>query len=108
MKQSKPIIMWLNDLPEGYKQRAILNVSEVSKYELADSLTEALLSMTDWKMTPEGYKFWDNLTAHYECLQIFPTGFIGRNLGQRFANRYFPLPSLSNLPKHEVIYGETL
>jgi hypothetical protein len=108
MKQSKPIIMWLRDLPEGYSQRAIRNASEVTKYELADSLPEAILSMADWNATNEGYKFWDNVTAHYEVLHLFPTGFIGRNLGQRFANRYFPLPSLSNLPKHEVIYGETL
>jgi hypothetical protein len=104
MKQSKPIITWLRDLPEGYSQRAIKNASEVVKYEPADSLPEAILSMADWNATHEGYKFWDNVTAHYEVLQLFPTGFIGRNLGQRFANRYFPLPKLPM----EAYHGETV
>ena len=64
MKQMKPIREWLEQLPEGYRERAIENAKDQGLLdEYASSLKSALRSFL-WRETPEGLDFWDAVDDH--------------------------------------------
>lgn len=60
---------FLNQLPEGYKQRALGQVDEKrvkSAHGFAKNFAEALWFFADWEKTKEGDPFWRKLFMHYD------------------------------------------
>lgn len=52
----KPILEWLNQLPEPYKTKA---VSQCRSIELCSSLKDAVSLFREWMDTEEGYSYWN-------------------------------------------------
>ena len=59
----KTIREWLEELPDGYSERAIRNTEEVILREYAGSLSQALVNAFIWYYTDEGDKFWAGVNA---------------------------------------------
>lgn len=87
---NRPILCWLNKLPDGYRERAVANHSttEASRrlcsfgYNEAGCMTDAVDKMARWFNTREGDRFWDAVYEHYKHRQN-PEG-----------HPYKPLPEL--------------
>lgn len=55
---------WLMDLPDGYRELAIVNIAKESNYTRNtkhNSLPEALGTAFTWKDSPEGWNFWNKV-----------------------------------------------
>ena len=64
----KTRIEWLQELPDGYRERAVANCTEWSgnsPQDVCDSMQGAILGMCKWKETPDGKDFWDSVCRHY-------------------------------------------
>lgn len=76
----KTRIEWLNELPDGYRERAVANCKDwsgKSPQDVCSSMQEAIVGMCKWKETPEGENFWGYVFAHYakgNPLPTLPTG----------------------------------
>lgn len=59
---TKPIKEWLQELPGGYRERALKNFNpeHAEMMRPPRSLCDALLYSFDWQDSPEGYNFWSN------------------------------------------------
>lgn len=65
MSKSKTIREWLNELPDPYRSRAIMNAENYHKPFLDESeinLREAVLGAFVWYETPEGDEFWSRVS----------------------------------------------
>lgn len=80
-KTKETILDWLEELPEGYRQRAIsqydpsfcLNHSRSDTFsDKPTSLAQAVLSFCNWQNTKEGGYFWDKVYLHYTCGEKLP------------------------------------
>lgn len=56
MKEKKTVLEWLEELPDGYRERAIKNCDCL--HGLASNLTDALIWAFSWPRSPEGEDFW--------------------------------------------------
>jgi hypothetical protein len=73
----KPIQDWLRELPDGYRELALVNHSKPSSYNFeVKSLSEAVIEFIDWSKTNEGGKFWmdvsDYIDGHSKYLPSIP------------------------------------
>lgn len=68
--EGKTIPEWLNELPDGYRERALVNHMEYFKDTKAtqkyDSMDSALTDAFVWSNTAEGNKFWESVYDHYD------------------------------------------
>lgn len=67
-----PIDEWLKTLPNGWRQRAIANVDEGLKNQMAGSLHGALGCAFQWENSPEGSEYWGRLYDSITCENIIP------------------------------------
>jgi len=60
MNQNKPIREWLQELPDGYRERALNNADKASYclHPEVRSVADALYAAFSWKDTPEGDDWW--------------------------------------------------
>ena len=59
--KEKSILEWLQELPEGYRERAIRNYDENfcgSHDKIEQNISSALRHAFDWHHSPETYSFW--------------------------------------------------
>jgi len=61
----KTIKEWFNELPQGYRERALKNAyhSVINRYD--STMAEAICYAFSWRVTPEGYDFWSAVHDHY-------------------------------------------
>lgn len=57
----KTIEEYLNELPQPYKQQALINMEAEEATSLEKDLKDALQFAFVWKESPEGFDYWDNL-----------------------------------------------
>src|SRR5690625_2569316 len=57
--EEKTALEWLEDLPDGYRERALENYDYMYDgiYPIG-GLSDAILDSFHWRSTPEGHKFW--------------------------------------------------
>ena len=61
----KTIKEWFNELPEGYRERAIKNTQERLMNTHEPTMVEAICRSFRWRDTPEGAAFWMDVKDHY-------------------------------------------
>lgn len=61
----KPIREWLEQLPEGYRERAIAALLPDRSGRKVRSMDDAILDFCEWSATPEGSPFWSSLHDFY-------------------------------------------
>jgi hypothetical protein len=64
MSTKKTIGEWLNELPDGYRERAMASAKRTSW--TAVSMCDALNDSMIWQSTPEGDGFWGDVYLHFE------------------------------------------
>lgn len=64
---------FLNQLPSGYRERALAQVNEdrVKSRRKAKSILEALMSFAEWTKTCEGDTFWNEVDNYYFRIKRF-------------------------------------
>ncbi|MFA5934935.1 MAG: hypothetical protein WC827_03570 [Candidatus Paceibacterota bacterium] len=68
----KTIKDWLQELPEGTKEKALLNYSTENQEKETDNyylMSEVLFCAFVWQDTPEGHAFWEQLYHSYVGLE---------------------------------------
>jgi len=68
----KTVEEWLNELPDGYRERALKNVDVYKLNDLRDCMDEAIAEHCNWSRTPEGYQFWYEVYNHFEAGNTLP------------------------------------
>jgi hypothetical protein len=69
----KPTKLHLYNLPDGYWQLAIANFNASGNPDkMHEDQIQALFYAYDWKETPEGYDFWDELVSFLEGQRDLP------------------------------------
>ena len=60
--KEKTIREWLEELPDGYRERALENYDHMydSVYPI-DGLSDAILDAFLWGGSPEGFEFWNDV-----------------------------------------------
>ncbi len=58
----KPIEEWLQQLPDGYRERALSQLRNTAPQR---SLIAAVQNFEFWEQTKEGYDFWGKVWNHY-------------------------------------------
>lgn len=66
----KPIIEWLNDLPDGYRELALANCENPDR--MTGSMSEALGYGFEWQWTTEGFLFWKDVYRYYHSTPLPP------------------------------------
>jgi hypothetical protein len=61
----KTIEEWLEQLPDGYRERALANMYEEKRYKIVENMQDAIWEGLGWGRTPEGYDFWRGVYSHY-------------------------------------------
>jgi NTP pyrophosphatase (non-canonical NTP hydrolase) len=79
----KTVKEWLEELPDGYRERALENMCENFKSVVYESMGDAISGAFTWDETQEGGAFWMDVRYHYDYFALLP-----------------PLPNSSE-PKHE-------
>jgi len=61
----KTVNEWFNELPDGYRGRALNNAhySLINTYD--STMAEAICRAFSWSGTPEGHDFWSDVKDHY-------------------------------------------
>lgn len=54
----KTIKEWLQELPDGAREKALANMDAVVGNEPAHGMIESLASAFDWRKTQQGAKYW--------------------------------------------------
>lgn len=70
MSKMKTVREWLNELPDGYRERAIANCQNPNAE--TGSLREALFGAFAWWDSKEGYEFWDKVCNHNNATSSLP------------------------------------
>lgn len=70
----RPAREWLNDLPPGYRERAIANCEKfpINPGEMVGSLLMAISYAFHWGKTPEKPAFWEAVYQHYDAIPLPP------------------------------------
>jgi hypothetical protein len=64
----KTIKQWLEELPDGYRERVLKGSDDLTTDELEEtskSMNDAILCSIDWSSSEEGFDFWDAVYDHY-------------------------------------------
>lgn len=64
----KTFIEWFEELPPGYRERAIKRYKEKPMFRREPyslSLSVALFNGFEWRKTKEGHNFWKKIYEHY-------------------------------------------
>lgn len=62
----KPLREWLEQLPDGYRERALRMAETEERLEYTlNSLIDAIQFAGHWEDSPEGHRFWNAVWAHY-------------------------------------------
>ncbi len=61
----KTIKEWLEELPDGYRERAIVNTEEGMLDASRSTLLDAIYGAFIWEDSPEGHWFWKDVFDHY-------------------------------------------
>ena len=64
-KEQKTVLEWLNELPDGYRERALDQCDDDCNYLKAESMPEALLSFNSWNNTYEKDMFWRRVWRYF-------------------------------------------
>lgn len=59
----KTIKEWLEELPEGYRERALANCTLPDA--IAETMYKSLMSGFRFRKAPEGGEFWIGVCSHY-------------------------------------------
>ena len=62
---TKTIKEWLSELPDGYRERALVNTDEDAMENKEESMDNAIAAAFFWNSSHEGHKFWSDVLAHY-------------------------------------------
>jgi hypothetical protein len=62
---SKTTKEWFNELPDGYRERAIANTTEGILETRENSIVDAFYRSFTWDKSPEGHRFWKRVKDHY-------------------------------------------
>lgn len=65
MSKMKTVREWLNELPDGYRERALANYDDAYPAP-QPNIYEGLGMAFDWKSSPEGEEFWEKVYNHYQ------------------------------------------
>lgn len=70
----KTVKEWLQELPDGYRERALANLPTYSGGLLVDAQHRAVRKLRFWSETKEGYKFWASVVSYLmgECSEFPP------------------------------------
>lgn len=68
----KTIEQWLNELPDGYRERALRNTPKHRLSLEDDFLPEALNKAFSWADSQEGRDFWYKVYEHYDTTPLPP------------------------------------
>jgi len=61
----KTTLEWFNELPDGYRERAIANAGDATWLaDLETSVDDALFYAFIWDKPPEGCEFWWAVRSH--------------------------------------------
>ena len=60
----KTVKEWLQELPDGYRERALANLQTDSGGLLVDAQHRAVRKLRFWSETKEGYKFWSSVVSY--------------------------------------------
>ena len=63
--KSKTIKEWLEELPDGYRERALVNAGKRSSRKKYKTMWKAVYSAFVWHYTDEDWKFWNAVADHY-------------------------------------------
>ena len=72
MEMSKTVKQWLEELPDGYRERALRQCTGFGEYTpetICESMAEAIERFTPWYATTEGGAFWYYVYDHYRHLR---------------------------------------
>lgn len=61
----KTVLEYLQELPDGYRERAIKNcTSERIRSDIASDLNDAIYGAFMWSNQVEGFRFWSDVAKH--------------------------------------------
>jgi hypothetical protein len=61
----KTVKQWLEQLPDGYRERALENLDPKNAHQKEKDMVEAILASFDFDKTKEGGLFWARVYGHY-------------------------------------------
>lgn len=68
---SKKISEWLKELPMPYKELALNNYTNGKmRNVLANSMSSALSFAFDWRQSPEGHEYWNDVFMRLKLMQL--------------------------------------
>lgn len=65
LKMGKTIKQWLEELPQGYRERALKNFKGRSSINIYPTMASALCAAFIWSSTEEKHDFWLAVHSHY-------------------------------------------
>ena len=68
----KTIREWLQELPDGYRERALVQADAETLDIYESDMSDALYSFKTWAETEEGYEFWGEVRQHYAISTALP------------------------------------
>jgi len=68
----KTIREWLETLPDGYRERALANMDEISADQTVSRVNVALGMAFDWEEAREGFDFWLEVSRALRASCDFP------------------------------------
>ena len=92
---SKTVKQWLEELPDGYRERALRQCSVLLLKEDVISMYKALGFMNSYDSTHEGRDFWDEVRMHYVTGQPLPP--LPTNLEEENAQLKARIEELENM-----------
>ena len=66
-EQKMHVTDWFKKLPDGYRERALFNYQNFTKFDFnCNDMATAIFAFA-WKETPEGHDFWLSVWRHYDA-----------------------------------------
>jgi hypothetical protein len=90
---SKTIKEWFNELPEGYRERAIKNTQESRMNNIWPTMSEAIYGAFNWSLAPERFNFWICVHDHYEKGTPLPP--MPNSYGSKHEQAVSPVPTFT-------------
>lgn len=56
---------WLEELPDGYRELALINMQDKNASFKRETLADGLHCAFTWSESPEGFGFWSNVYYFY-------------------------------------------
>ena len=93
VEMKKTIKEWLQELPAGYRERALKNLECDSPNEIVDTMAAAIDTAFSWHHSKEGAGFWWDVHNHYtkgETLPELPKDETGKLIGYKLTGKVSP------------------